>query len=213
MKRMVEKESGLDELSPMDPPDAYAPPTSDSIPYKEMHPILQKFIDEHEKLKAELDVFEKSLIAFKKNGWQSDKDIEMNFSKFFSFMDSELVKHHLKEEKILFPLLQQKLIENDEHSQGGFPKTAIDMLEDDHVKIIQYLTLMFNFNALAVRLPDLSSRALTFDVATEQGFALIELLKLHIFREENIVFPKANKYISRRESESMLIQFETYSQY
>ena len=87
------------------------------------------------------------------------------------------------------------------------------MLEDDHLKISQHLTLMFNFNALAVRLPDLASRALTFDVATEQGFALIELLKLHIFREENINFPKANKYISRDEFEKMLKQFEAYQQY
>lgn len=213
LKRMVEKESGLDELSPMDPPEAYAPPTTDAIPYEEMHPVLQKFIDEHEKLKVELDVFEKSLIAFKKNGWQSDPEVEKNFSKFFSFMDDALVKHQLKEEKLLFPLLQQRLIEKKEHSNGGFPKSAIDMLEDDHLKISQHLTLMFNFNALAVRLPDVASRALTFDVATEQGFALIELLKLHIFREENIIFPKANEYLSRDEFEKMLKQFEAYQQY
>lgn len=213
LKRMVEKESGLDELSPMDPPEAYAPPTTDAIPYEEMHPVLQKFIDEHEKLKVELDVFEKSLIAFKRNGWQSDPEIEKNFSKFFSFMDDALVKHQLKEEKLLFPLLQQRLIEKKEHSNGGFPKSAIDMLEDDHLKINQYLTLLFNFNALAVRLPDLASKALTFDVATEQGFALIELLKLHIFREENIIFPKANQYISKDEFESMQEQLTLYGQY
>lgn len=66
---------------------------------------------------------------------------------------------------------------------------------------------------LAERLPDLASKALTFDVATEQGFALIELLKLHIFREENIIFPKANEYISKDEFEKMLKQFEAYQQY
>ncbi|HNP06239.1 MAG TPA: hemerythrin domain-containing protein [Cyclobacteriaceae bacterium] len=213
LKRMVEKESGIDELSPMDPPEAYDLPTSDAIPYEEMHPVLQKFIDEHEKLKAELDVFEKSLIAFKANGWKADAEIDKNFSKFFSFMDDQLVKHQLKEEKLLFPLLQQRLLEKKEHSNGGFPKSAIDMLEDDHLKISQHLTLMFNFNALAVRLPDVASRAVTFDVATEQGFALIELLKLHIFREENIIFPKANQYITKDEFESMQEQLTLYAQY
>jgi len=213
LKRMVEKESGLDEFSPMDPPDAYKPPTVDAIPYKELHPFLQKFMDEHKQCTNELDGFEKTLIGFKENGWKLSEEIEQKFSKFFAFMDNIMVKHHLKEEKILFPMLQKRLIENDEHSQGRFPKTAIDMLEDDHVKIMQHLTLMFNFMGLAPRLPDLQSAVLTFDVATEQGFALIELLKLHIFREEKVVFPKAHKYITQQEFDTMLKQFETYNQY
>ncbi len=213
IKRMVEKESGLEEYSPMDPPDAYTPPTVDAIPYEDMHVCLQKFIDEHMQAKNELEAFEKSLITFKQSGWQRDKDIEKNFSSFFAYMDHQMIKHHLKEEKVLFPLLQKRLLEHEEHSKGKFPKTAIDMLEDDHLKIMQHLTLMFNFISLATRLPDLASRALTFDVAAEQGFTLIELLKLHIFREENVVFPKANKYISAAEFDEMLIQIEAYAQY
>ncbi|HEU5292108.1 MAG TPA: hemerythrin domain-containing protein [Cyclobacteriaceae bacterium] len=213
LKRMVEKESGLEEYSPMDPPDAYAPPTVDAIPYEDMHLCLQKFIDEHTQAKKELEVFEKSLVTFKQSGWQRDKDIEKKFSSFFAYMDDQMVKHHLKEEKVLFPLLQKKLIEHEEHSKGKFPKTAIDMLEDDHLKIMQHLTLMFNFISLATRLPDMPSRALTFDVAAEQGFALIELFKLHIFREENVVFSKASKYISAAEFNEMLKQTEAYAQY
>ncbi len=42
IRRMVEKESGLDELSPMDPPDAFKPPTVDALPYEELSPFLQK---------------------------------------------------------------------------------------------------------------------------------------------------------------------------
>ncbi len=213
IKRMVEKESGLNELSPMDPPDAFKPPTVDAIPYGELSPVLQKLMDEHKLFTSELEVFEKTLIEFKKNGWRLSDEIQQFFSKFFELMDNQMVKHHLKEEKILFPLLQKRLIENDEHSQAPFPKTAIDMLEDDHLKIMQHMTLMFNFLGLAPRLPDQQSAALTFDVATEQGFALIELLKLHIFREDNVVFPKANKYISGSEFEAMIKQFEAYDQY
>lgn len=213
IKRMVEKQSGLEELSPMDPPDAFKPPTDEAVPYEELNQFLQKLMDEHKLFAAELDEFEKTLIEFKKNGWKLNGEIEQKFSKFFELMDNQMVKHHLKEEKILFPLLQKRLIENDEHSQGRFPKTAIDMLEDDHLKIMQHMTLMFNFLGLAPRLPDLQSAILTFDVATEQGFALIELLKLHIFREENVVFPKAHKYISGNEWDTMIKQFEAYDQY
>lgn len=213
LKRMVEKDSGLEELSPMDPPEAMKPPTVDAVPYEEMHPCLQKFIDEHRQCSKELEKFEKNLIEFKEGGWKLSKETEKVLSEFFSFMDEKMVKHHLKEEKVLFPTLQKKLIENKEHSQGRFAKTAIDMLEDDHVKINQHLTLMFNFIALAVRLPDLQSTVLTFDVATEQGFAMIELLKLHIFREDNVVFPKAHKYITKEEFDLMLGQLESYDQY
>jgi hemerythrin-like domain-containing protein len=213
IRRMVEKESGLDELSPMDPPDAYKPPTDDAIPYEELSSFLQKLMDEHKSFTEKVDEFEKTLIAFKNSGWKLNSEFEKEFSKFFELMDNQMVKHHLKEEKILFPLLQERLIESDEHSQGPFPKTAIDMLEDDHLKIMQHMTLMFNFLGLAPRLPDLKSALLTFDVATEQGFALIELLKLHIFREDNVVFPKAHKHISEDEFESMLKKFEAYDQY
>lgn len=213
LKRFVEKESGDVEFSPMDPPDAYSPPNLDSIPYEEMHPCLKHFIDEHHLMTTELLAFEKALVEFKRDGWVLNKDMDKKFSAFFSFMDDAFTKHHLKEEKVLFPLLQKKLMEIKEHGQGPFPKTAIDLLEDDHVKITQYLTLIFNLMALAVRLPDLNSRALTFDVVAEQGFALIELLKLHIFREENVAFPKANQHITSEEFEPLLAQMKIYDHY
>lgn len=213
IKRMVEKESGLEEYSPMNPPDAYAPPAVDAIPYEDFHVCLQKLIDEHARAKKELEGFEEALILFKQNGWQHNTDIEKKFSSFFSYMDNQMVKHHLKEEKVLFPLLHKRLIEHEEHSKGKFAKTAVDMLEDDHLKIMQHLTLMFNFISLAARLPDRASRALTFDVAAEQGFFLTELLRLHIFREENIVFPKANRYITPDEFNRMQESMVNYDMY
>lgn len=213
LKRMVEKKTGGEEYSPMDPPDAYAPPVLDTVPYEQMHRCLQRFMDEHRQTKEKLDTFESELITFKKNDWQRNRKIESGLSLFFEYLDNQLLKHHLKEEKVLFPILQKKLLERGEHSNGRFPKTAIDMLEDDHSKIMQHFTLMFNFFSLATRFPDLTSRALTFDVASEQGFALIELLRLHIFREENVVFPKANKYISASEFNDLQTQMDSYALY
>jgi|APTNR8051073442_1049403.scaffolds.fasta_scaffold00802_3 hemerythrin-like domain-containing protein len=213
LKRMVEKESGAEEYSPMEPPDAYMPPTVDAIPYEDMHPLLQGLIDEHVEIKKELDAFEKSLIDFKANGWRLDEQLHKNISSFFSYIDDKVVKHHLKEEKVLFPAVQKALMEKGEHSNGKFPKTAIDMLEDDHLKMMQHLTLVFNLISLGTRLPDPVSRALTFDVAAEQGFSLIELMKLHFFREENVVFPKANKYIKAKEFEGLQMQMKSYAQY
>jgi len=213
LKRIVEKETGTNEFSPMDPPDAFSPPTIDAVPYEEMHPCLQKLVDEHRAVSKELAEFEKALIDFKAGGWTLNKEIRVKFSNFFFFMDEVLTKHHLKEEKILFPLLEKRLVENHEHSQGRFSKTAIDMLEDDHVKIMQHMALMFNLLALGTQLPDATSASLTFDVACDQGFKLVEVLRLHIFREDNVVFSKAQKYITPDEFAGMVTRFERYTWY
>lgn len=213
LKRLAEKETGGEEYSPMNPPDAYHPPFLDTVPYEQMHPCLRRFLDEHKQTREKLDAFEKALIVIKQNGWQRLRQIENEFSSFFSYLDNQLVKHHLKEEKMLFPVLQAKLIERGEHSKGRFPKSAIDLLEDDHLKIMQRFTLMFNFLSLAGRLPDAASRAVTFDVAIEQGFELVELLKLHLFREENVVFAKANSYLTSDELNDIWGKAEIYSQY
>ncbi len=210
LKRLVEKESLTDELSPMDPPEAYKPPVLDAVPYEELHPFLQHLTDEHEAMRKKLEEFEAQLIAFKEQGLRGGSEA---FSSFFEYMDDAFVKHSEKEEKILFPDLQRHLIAQEEHSKAKFPKTVLDVLEDDHLKIMQHLTLLFNFLALASRLPDATSRALTCDVAAEQGFALIELLRLHFFREENIVFPKANKYIHPDEFQLMLGKEELFKYY
>lgn len=203
------------EFSPMDPPDAFSPPALalDAIPYEEMHPCLQQLIDEHRSLTNELSAFEGALNNFKSNRWTLDKETQQKFSAFFSFIDDTLTRHHLKEEKVLFPLLEERLIENNEHSRGAFSKTVIDLLEDDHTKVMQHMTLMFNFLGLAAKLRHAESASQTFDVACEQGFRLVELLRLHIFREGNVVFTKAQKYITTDEFAGMMTRFERYNRF
>lgn len=77
------------------------------------------------------------------------------------------------------------------------------MLEDDHIKMMQSASVTFNLMGLASRLPDPKSRAITIDAAVEQGKSLIELIRLHIFREDNILFPLADKYINAEEFAGM----------
>jgi len=188
-------------LSPMDPPDSYMPPASESVPYVEMHPFLQKLIDEHKDFSKELDNFEETLIYIQKNGIA--KETNGKLRNFFKFVDDHSIPHHQKEEKILFPLLAERLIEKGEHSKGPSPSTAVDMLEDDHIKSVQLAATVFNLFALSGRLPDHDSRLVVLDTALQQGKALAELLRLHIFREDFIVFPLAHKYISKNEFDEM----------
>lgn len=199
LKRTVEKQTDRPEYSPMDPPEAYSPPGIEPLPYQQMPPILQKFIDEHQSCLKELDDLEEVLGRLQQRGLKADKKVDRGLKRFFRFIDECIVPHNLREEKILFPLLQQRLLEKGEHSRGSTPETAVDMLEDDHIKFMQLAAVTFNFLGLAARLPDAASRAIVLNAALAQGKAMVELLRLHFFREENVVFPLAVKHLSGEE--------------
>jgi len=196
----MKEEAVIDsENSPMDPPDAYAEPTVDQLIDGELDESLKVFEQEHEEATLIIGKFEKALISFKEKGYRLDDEINEGFKVFFEFFDDELLPHNRKEEKTLFPILHKKLLENEEHSPGENPMTAIDMMEDDHVKFIQLGTLAFNLLGLAPRLRDEQARVFTYDVAFNNGLELVELLKLHIFRENTTLFPLAQKYLSKDE--------------
>jgi hemerythrin-like domain-containing protein len=202
--RQTDKQSDIPEYSPMDPPDAYAPPSIEEVTYEEMPKFLQGLMDEHESIRIALESFEDILAQLREKGLTPDKSIDEGLRVFFNQLDDETVSHHQKEEKILFPLLHQRLIEKGEHSTGGETLiTAVDMMEDDHIKLMQIAAVTFNYLGLAARLPDMRSRAIVLDAALEQGKALVELLRLHMFREDTVVFPLAVKHLSASELNEM----------
>jgi len=203
IKRMVEKQTDQEELSPMTPPDAYEPPETDSIPYEKMSPFIQNLMDDHKLCLEKLDLLEDILSQLQEKGLSPDPKIDEGLREFFTFLDETIVRHNLKEEKILFPILQKRLLEKREQGHGANPKTAVDMLEDDHIKLMQLAAVTFNFLGLAARLPDPASRAIVLDAAVEQGKSLVEILRLHIFREDKVVFSSAAELITSKELKEM----------
>jgi len=204
IKRFAEKDNDHKELSPMDPPDAYNPQNIESIPYDKMHPFLQKLIDEHKAYTNVLNHFEEALINWRKKEWIFNDEINEKFKKFFTFIDEHVPPHNQKEEKKLFPLLHKKFIETGEHNSKDTSITGINIMEDEHIKVAQAAAIVFNFLGLGSRLPDKHSQEITFEAAFEQGMAIIETMKLHIFREENILFPQAMNYFTQDELENLI---------
>jgi len=214
-REVEEIENGANPMNMSAPSaDDYTPPaTIDPVPYEEMPGLLQQFMDEHETYKEEIDRFEEELLRFKKEKWVMDQKINEVFGHFFNFVDEKILDHNRREEETLFPLLQQRLMETGEHSQfnkympgGEESRTAVDMMEDDHTKIIQMSTLTFNFLGLAPRLPDVRSQSMVSDLAFEQGQQLIELLRLHVERENKTLFPLACRLISDEEFGQMSME-------
>lgn len=197
-------ERGLDSgkgLSPMDPPDAYAPPSVQPVSAAELHPFLGKFREEHVPFMEELNAFEGAILAVRKTGFTKESDARLRH--FFHFFDQEFTPHSRREEAALFPLLHERLIADGEHGRGAVPTTAVDLMEDEHAKAMQLAAVALNFLGLAFRLPDERSGMIVLDAALEQGKNLVELLRLHIFREDNVVFPLAHRLISKAEFDEM----------
>ena len=175
------------ELSPMDPPDAYstlAQLKNEDVPFND---ALNVFVEEHKELSKIINDFEKALSAFKEAQYVINDEINNSFKQFFDFFDNNLLPHNRKEEKILFPILNKALLANNEHGTGEEPITAVDLMEDDHIL------------GLAPRYRDEQARMFTYDVAYNNAKELVELLKLHIFREDNTLFPLAQKFLSKEE--------------
>lgn len=189
-------------LSPMDPPDAYAPPSMTPVSPIEMHPFLREFVDEHVFFMKELTLFEETILSIQKTGFT--KELDGKLRHFFHFFDREFAPHSRREERVLFPLLNERLMEEGEHSTGKVATTTpIDLMEDEHAKAMQWVAVVLNFLGLAFRLPDERSRLTVLDATLEQGKNLVELLRLHIFRENNIVFSFAHRLISQGEFDAM----------
>ena len=84
------------------------------------------------------------------------------------------------------------------------------MLENDHIKIMELSTLVFSLMGITSRITDPVSRAVLMDTAVEQGLSLVELLRLHIFREDNVVFPLAHKYLTEGDYEKISNKMKKY---
>lgn len=199
--RNADKEENLEEFSAMDPPDAFDKSRTIGVDYGTLNSFTQELIDEHEELLKMVDEFDKNLISFKENGFIIDREINDGFNRFFLYFDEHIVPHNRKEERDFFRILHDRLIESGEHGVGDEPSTAVDLMEDDHSKFLQLAALCFNLLGLGTRLKDLESRAITFDLAFNNGRELTELLKLHIFRENETLFPLAEKLLTSQDFE------------
>lgn len=201
--RNAEKETNLEEFSAMDPPDAYSKTHAIGSNYKEYHPFIQSLMDEHKELVQKIDSFDDALIAFKEGGYVFTEKINNTFNEFFTFFDDHIVPHNDKEERDFFRILHERLIESGEHGTGETPETAVQLMEDDHNKFIQLASLAFNMLGLATRLPDVNSRAITFDLAFNNGRELTEMLKLHIYREDETLFPLAHQLLTSEDYDKL----------
>jgi len=207
LDRAAQKSADTEGMSPMDPPDAYSPPSTEDVAYDTMHPFLQRLMDEHKQLIAQMTIFEEALQQIQTDGLS--KEVGQTLRNFFQFFEEKFVVHNRKEEVGLFPLLRRRLIEKGEHGTTAERKTGVDVMQDDHTRGVRLAAVACSFFGLAARLPDEQSGMLTLSSAVQQSKDLIDLIRLHIFREETILFGFANKHFSVEELDRLQASVET----
>jgi hypothetical protein len=98
----------IEELSPMDPPNAFDSKRVLGLNYDELECNLKELVDEHKAVEQIIDNFEKALHVFKQSGYYITKETNDAFNEFFIAFDEKIMPHNRKEEKGLFPVLQKK---------------------------------------------------------------------------------------------------------
>lgn len=189
--------TAMEVLSPMDPPEAYAAPSVVPVANQDMHPFLRHFVAEHQPFLGEVTAFEGAILSIQQSGYTKAADEKLR--RFLNFLDEEFIAHSRREEAALFPLLRRRLLAEGEHGSGEDPQTPVDLMRDEHIKAVQLAAVILNFLGLAFRLRDEQSRLMVLDAALEQGKFLVELLRLHVYREDNVIFPLAHQLINSEE--------------
>ena len=185
----------------MDPPEAYAPPSLDRVSAEELHPFLRRLTEDHVRLSKELDAIEEVIQTVKLGGFTRAADRAL--MGFLQVLDRDFIPHSRQEESALFPLLSERLIADGEHSKGATVLTAVDVMMNEHLKIVQLAAVVLNLVRLALVLPDEKSALVVINAAVREAANLVEVLRLHMFREDNILFASANRLVSSAELDRM----------
>lgn len=190
------------DISPMDPPEAYDPPARKKIARPAMNPFVADLFDEHVVFKAHLQAFKLALEELRAAGSMGPSHGAV-IKNFFSFFGDTFIEHNRNEERFLFPILREKLILSGEHGPGKSPMTGIDVLENEHIEALQLATISLKYFELYGRLPDEKSQEIVFQLGINHGLELVELMDLHIFREDEIIFGLAHELLNEQELEAL----------
>lgn len=180
------------DLSPLTPPEADHPPSSVKVPYEQMHGYIRHYMDEHSAIIRILDLFETDLKHLSETK-KIDQRLQKNISLFFEIFLNEFIPHNQREEREFFPLLEKCFLEIGEHSNTSKPVTPIDIMYKEHVEALLLAIESQSYWRVLEFLKEESDRTKVLASFLKKSFALIEVMRLHIFREDDVVFSLAQK--------------------
>jgi len=156
-----------------------------------MSKAMTDLMNDHEAILSALDVFSKILDKIQKEK-SGNQDELMDFIDFLrEFADK---CHHGKEEGILFPAMIAAGVPD----RGG----PIGVMMTEHIQGRGYIHDMLE----ALEEPE------DYAGFEKAGRAYIELLRMHIQKENNVLFPMADRVIEPQQLESIYKAFEEHEE-
>lgn len=150
----------------------------------------QVLVEEHNAIKVMLQIIEKINKAIESGKKLDANDLEKVVSLIQEFADA---CHHRKEEGFLFPAMEQAGIPR----QGG----PIGVMLQDHEQGRNYVKGMKE----ALKNMDDPQNRKQF---VEEASGYVRLLKQHIDKEDNILYPTAEKKLSKTSMQKLIEEFE-----
>lgn len=145
------------------------------------HDCLEELSAEHKKILEKLKELEKNI-----------KDTEIDKEKikeFLNFTENFAEPHHQKEENVLFPALEKK----------GIPKEGGPI----GVMLFEHETEREHIKKLEKALKENQK-----EKVKEEAENIISLLREHIDKEENVLYPWAKNVLSEKELSNLVSQCE-----
>jgi hemerythrin-like domain-containing protein len=151
-----------------------------------------------EVLKAEHRVIEKVLDALERLAGAPANSALDPWAMVIDFLRNFADKcHHLKEEKLLFPALEERGVPR----EGG----PIGMMLAEHEEGRGYV------RAMAAALESASANPVeALAVLKREAVAFIRLLREHIVKEDEVLFEMADEILSAEEQKQLLCDFEEH---
>ncbi|MBY0095782.1 hemerythrin domain-containing protein [Mesobacillus maritimus] len=151
---------------------------------------LQQLINEHVSLRADMDIFYEMTEEIE---CESGPIVVQLFAELYNLVSDFTIKlkaHSTREEEGLFPFMNRRLGKND---------TTIEEMEEEHEKAEQHLEDFLTEAAQAGSNLD-EEYAQFISVFAVQAYAT---LTQHFAKEEKVLFPLAEKILSRNEMEEL----------
>jgi regulator of cell morphogenesis and NO signaling len=152
-----------------------------------MNTFLDKLREEHQHALRELAALHNTAVALREHGWSEDATARMR--KAVTFINNDVRTHNEREEEYLFPELERML-----------PASGpTGVMRAEHRALWDALT------SLEKELPLLQSDADAESLRSicSYAFAVAELLTNHISKEDNILFPMAERMLQPAQLEEL----------
>ncbi len=158
---------------------------------------IEKLIECHDHILAQLSLFNQSLNSVEQQGVVGFLSERENIKKTFEFIDTSIMLHTRDEEEGLFPMLQPKLEAKLIGSGGG--KTPVDMMESEHRIVEEVTSRVKSLASMIEKSPHESETSLLLDEFLQKGRWIIQAYQGHIWKENNVLFPMAERLLSVEE--------------